>query len=731
MNRKWKALLSAAACLLALASACAHALTTMEDAGYAYLGSELRARVTGQFKEQTLDIGRFAPADGGPIEYALDDRDRHIGVYLANNSAKYLGPIRKDTLSGSDANIVHWQAGGACPRPEAVDALHNLQRAYDYYHSELGWQPDVNGMPFEIVVITDVQKWKPAPDQPISDIMGNAQARFNVDSNFGWLVIGQGFLGDRIMSGSPEIMGHEFTHMILFQKGINKNNTAAQAIHEGYCDVMGICIGREDENWVFADDYFRTRRDLRRARVRRYSQLKLDSKDEHYNGTLIGHAACLMNLSDARRWLADNLFDEASLAQAAEAQGEALDLDSIGQLFYRSMDYLSSDPGFSQAGEALHLAAIALGGEGRLSEGQVRRVDAVLTALGLLDLHMLKQKQAFPDVPDHEQLLREHLEALVREHGVMSTEILYDTESRTNAELSGLLSAHIRDFDGDSQPELLVNGFRVLPGAKIAPGAPDELLLNMEMYEVLDGRVAQSAEKRLIMLGITEIMGRYGALASGFLYASGSETRIGFDTFYGVNEATTTVVTYRYDGVSFDFLGGTGNQEYGEGSLLARTADRECNWAWMTNCSDWWALMQDAEGLPHWNTVEKWDTEAHDWALPAMEDRRHFFGLYRDRLAQVGLTVARDLRIVPTEVSGDAWAEQYNGRFTQRLEDIYAGTPELEPMWRIDSRQLLGGPLELHREDCQGTLDAYRYTKLNLKLYKPIKVWYNGIGEER
>ena len=310
-----------------------------------------------------------------------------------------------------------------------------------------------------------------------------------------------------------------------------------------------------------------------------------------------------------------------------------------------------------------------------------------------------------------EATLQAHLEqVLIPEYGVMATDALYDVEARTNAELSGILSADIFDYDGDGAKEMLVSRFVVAPPAETHVDNHDEVVLTLEMYEVLNGEVDMADKRDLLLQGIAEIQGKYGTTAACFRFDADGQPRIALDTFCGIEEATATLTVYRYDGSKFVYIGGAGSQRYGGGDMLSRRALTEPDFLCAATCSEWWGLLVNKPR--DWSTVEKWDTEAHDWELPAREDCLHFLDLYRAAAADLGVTVARDLRVLPLEMEDAAaeadWEASYNVRFTQALGDVYAGTPGLQPLWRVASFQLLGKPLALYREDALGSLDAWR-----------------------
>ena len=259
------------------------------------------------------------------------------------------------------------------------------------------------------------------------------------------------------------------------------------------------------------------------------------------------------------------------------------------------------------------------------------------------------------------------------------------------------------DYDGDGQAELLTNTFHMEPNT--SPYRTDQLIWTMRMYEVQDGTVVLRAEKELCLPEFDGPMGKYGTTACCFSYETNGATRLALETYYGINEFTTTVNAYCYDGQGFIYLGGGGFQNYGQGDILVRSAEEESDKYGVANCSDWMAILN--EGYSTWTTVANWDVEAHDWYEPNQEERRGFFDLYRGILSKLGISTGEDPRIMRASADDD-WETQYNLRYQVNPEELYAATSAVQELWRISSYEPLGGVLELHREDPTGSLDPYR-----------------------
>ena len=766
--------------------------------GYTLVGGTTQT-LKGKRISHVLDLSLYRNESGDDY-YALADLKRNIIVAYKNTDSAY--------------RTIQWETSEKCWIPEGIDTLASLENIYDYYHDRLGWRPK-----------DDLAIYMVLNDGAVDNASMGYSANENVISGkVGWKKE-----NPYMLSAFPQVMAHEFTHGVLMHEGVEideieypiasdamseMQGTECQAVHEGYADVMGVCIF-PGEDWVFAKGTT-TERDLSNpvlkhyddyddwlANLKRLTTRLRNTTEEHDAGQLIGYAASLMNEDYRARVLS---WDDP------KEQGDPLGKALIAQLFFRSVEYLSTYPGLREAGRALICSAQELcnmvdPGSGRMfmTRAQAQRVQWALEKTGLYtpfrfnpggfrvsllnfdrkpfrdytvelrrtqtgsalwskeaddmttDIQvpanirngwLVLRSVADPDlemryeilmdtdyvsrndsteyafytpfaptdgavpstnaVKNEEKLLARYLDELTRQLNVMPTDTIYQSDARTNAELSGMLSAHIEDFDGDGHPELLVNAFHMEPQA--GDYGNDELIWTLQMYEAQGRRVVMQAEKPLRLPEFAGPMGLYGTTACGFAFRRDGGICLALDTYYGINEQTTTVNAWRYDGAGFVYLGGAGFQNPGQGDLLIRQADEESDRDNVANCSDWMSMLSN--GFSAWQTTRKWDTEAHDWELPTHEERAAYFALYRESLARLGLTVEDDPRVLQEELSGQdydsGWEEQYNVRFLQRPETVYAQSDSVRAMWRIGSYQLLGSELELDREDPTGSLDAWR-----------------------
>ncbi len=294
-------------------------------------------------------------------------------------------------------------------------------------------------------------------------------------------------------------------------------------------------------------------------------------------------------------------------------------------------------------------------------------------------------------------------------YGEMGTAPVYGDGNAWNADLlEGILSAAITDFDSDGQEELLVFRFEQLPANNIEGASSDEVSLSMTMYESISGiQVVCQAEKDLVISGLTESQGLYASSAGGFVFNRGDSLGIAIDTFFGSNEYTTTLSTWRYDGMDFVYTGAAGFQQYGQGDILIRAAEKEDDWRLQTSCADWRTFMMDMDGSTTWRTLERFDVEEHDWAEPTVDEREALFARYQALIEALGITIGRDARVMPDtpdDVNGPSFEDVYNRRFLQSLDEIYGQTDGFQQIWRITSWMPLDDALTLERENLCGNV---------------------------
>ena len=270
------------------------------------------------------------------------------------------------------------------------------------------------------------------------------------------------------------------------------------------------------------------------------------------------------------------------------------------------------------------------------------------------------------------------------------------------SDLSGILSADIRDYDNDGQEEMLVLRFDPEAYEEEPYTGIREIAMVLEMYEVRDDSAVCAAERWLTAYSYGS-MGRAGSFTSLFLYPAEGKTRIAVDTFFMVEEYTSTLTTYEYDGTGLVFLSANAFVQTGEGDLLIRSAAADPGEFCAITGSEYRAI---AAGDTAWMTVDKYDVEEHDWATVSPEEEDHYRNAYEGLLSVQGLLVHDD-RTSVTRYSENMTAQDYDDIYHRRqttpIDEVYTPAEgELTVLGRLCSYQVLGGPLTLERIDLTG-----------------------------
>ena len=245
----------------------------------------------------------------------------------------------------------------------SILALDSVKNAYDMY-ARFGWNSlDGENMPIKIIVNV--------PDALASVRTGNELIN-DFCSTFGMLIpipgkmLGAAFIektntilvgvvGDQPCAGKGAL-GHEFTHGVICYKSRLNNSIGSKTVNEGYADVMGSIAAND---WEFMQNEFPSSWYGYQSVVRSaidpgkndapskvggehyvpftYVDDAGETKhaDEHDNATIVSHAGYLMSQ-------------------------KGLTNDEIAELFYNSMNNLTTSTGFEQASISLIISADSL-----------------------------------------------------------------------------------------------------------------------------------------------------------------------------------------------------------------------------------------------------------------------------------------------------------------------------------------------------------------------------------
>ena len=637
-----------------------------------------------------------------PYLYHLRDRDRNIIITQAVKEPHG----KKNIFTGKEEVYVPVSTGNKYS--EEAEALCSVGQAYDYYAKHYNWIGPDGKNKARTCVVTKVEQMEKGVD--FSD---GTWAYY--DGSEGFIYIGQ--YSDA--ADDPVTMMHEYTHLVLSAKGIKTSSKEQCAVEEGYADVMGVCAF--SSGWVFktedGDRYLdgsgNTIYDVSEFMEQEQKpSAKLELVDlEHKGATVLGHAAYLMNT----REILDVLTGKASAR-------ERLSKAQIALLFYTSMDYLGTAPDFSSAGDAIMKAAYSLNGEqGELSLEQVDRVREALERCEIkndwkpeeipaelpenrTDSQVTKEDEETPggiyapflDLLDTEAVFMQKTEELSSAYGIISTELLKKTESRTAEELSGILNVFVYDFDHDGNKELLVNRFEAVSG---------KLFLHLEIYEDSEKKAVLQDKKKLEVPWLTEDMYKYISSAGGFLYEdSGGECHIGLETYEAFDGNMITTALYHYDGQHFVFDRAACYQWCGDGEIYVSEADEEGNHGMILDGT----IRNGKYRSPAWHTLEHYRFDSNDREHFISVSRQVCIDLYKDNLRAAGLRADADLRLQEDLQPSDPFTfdgTDDNAIFRQTLQDVYGKTRGFTALWRIASwTPSSSGMLQLEREDFQDRL---------------------------
>ena len=288
---------------------------------------------------------------------------------------------------------------------------------------------------------------------------------------------------------------------------------------------------------------------------------------------------------------------------------------------------------------------------------------------------------------------------LVPAYGRMDTSAKYSADYTVGWEtedLSGILIADVKDYDGDGSDEMLTVRFDPLLYEADPHTGNRETAMILEMYEKETSGIVQRCCLQLTAYGYQSAMDTAGTFTAVFTYPYEGSLRIAIDHFYMVMEYTTTLAVYEYDGNDLVFLSDNGYVQTGQGDLLARYAQYDPGEAAALTCSEWRGIMA---GDTAWQTLEKYDIEEHDWAAASPDDEARIRDLYTALLEEEGLAVSDHRTLIHVS---DAEMNGYNSDYDLRQavtpDQVYQPVEgELTNLGWLFSYQAMGGPLTLER----------------------------------
>ena len=278
-------------------------------------------------KIKTLDISEYGNA------YQLYDIEKNISMYKYTSS---LAKHNTDDLKPSVRETIVWNKNINPDFGIAVSAFDNIQDTYYYYQKEFSYESS-NGKKNKIEAYYNYPNY--------SD---NAGATYDKENNTTYIVIGN---SNSLTCGNYlDIIAHEYTHSVSKYK-IDWSSKQGGAINEAYSDIMGEVVENYitgSNDWKIAggnirDIIYPEKSKEKGKHIISFSEYN-SSLEEHNASTLISHTAYLMNKGYEN-----------------ERAGAIIDMETLGKLWFYSMDIMPSNCSFEDCKWAVKKTADILG----------------------------------------------------------------------------------------------------------------------------------------------------------------------------------------------------------------------------------------------------------------------------------------------------------------------------------------------------------------------------------
>lgn len=276
--------------------------------------------------------------------FYLEDEERNIiiGDWNGQNSESHSS--KSERVQNTDGNF----------DPDAAALLYYLSLAYDYFNLNYG-------------------------DSGYGTLVAHYRDGCNSGRNatggcYEEQPVGYISIGEKTGTRTPDIIAHEYTHVITKHLVNFEDNSESRSISEGVSDVFGCIIeayisaveaGNSASealvpDWVIRSESAKVYRNLQAPSDSRYAEKLSDKKDifnltltSYYQSTLISHAAYLM-------W---NGIDGDEAAK--------LNTTQLADLWYLALCVFPSDVNFTQCRDLVEAAAALLTSRNYLTEEQL------------------------------------------------------------------------------------------------------------------------------------------------------------------------------------------------------------------------------------------------------------------------------------------------------------------------------------------------------------------------
>ena len=280
-------------------------------------------------------------------QYIMQDKERNIQIYLANNTEMSKFVTKKFTLYSWDT----LEEALSEENSPVIQAMNTAQKCYDYYKNQFNYLSFNQTGDMELKIVLGMQT---------SNRMYRADNACYANQQF--IVLGN----ENLFNDQIEVFGHEYTHGIFDHLvNISDNNIEGQALNEAYADIMGMCLEAHYENkeridGVLCEEIPNQTRNIKES-SNRYLENKSDyglTKSEHQDSTIISRAAYLMS--------------------------EYLTREEFEDVWFTSISLLFNNPDFYDCRYAVVEAAKGL----NLSEEKIERINEAFNKVGITKYYM-------------------------------------------------------------------------------------------------------------------------------------------------------------------------------------------------------------------------------------------------------------------------------------------------------------------------------------------------------
>ena len=308
--------------------------------------------------------------------------------------------------------------------PEAVTVMSLLKQTCDFWASDL-----MNRHGFDNQGGTVIATY----NDNLNGDTTNAYALPVTAAHMGIISIGED------CSLTLDLVGHEYMHLVTDCVAGLVNGGEAGAIDEALSDIFGEIV---EESVNGSCDWQHDKRNLANPRQSRgdaypdtyqgdnwvFPEDNDSDGGEHMNSTVLSHAAYLMNTG-----------------MNADSRYEALSMEDLAQLFYRTLQTLPKDCTFAEFRTLTEHAAQTMERQGMLSSEQVKCVSYAFFQVGI------PSTEAIPVAPEVEVTVY-GINGLAYENC-----ILYVSDGKTITQYDGADLDHVKvDLSGANSYELLV-----------------------------------------------------------------------------------------------------------------------------------------------------------------------------------------------------------------------------------------------------------------------------------